>query len=40
MFRLCSGDMVENFHLHVMTIFVNASCLHLTMVTFDLIVAS
>ena len=40
MFGLCSGDMVENFHLHVMTIFANTSCLHLTMVTFDLIVAS
>ena len=29
MFGLSYSDMVENFHYHVMTIFVNASCLHL-----------
>ena len=27
MFGLRSSDMVENFHLHIMTIFLNASCM-------------
>ena len=35
MFGLSYSDMVENFHLHVITLLVNASCLHLTLVTFD-----
>ena len=35
MFGLSYSDMVENFHLHVMTLFVNASSLHLTSVTFN-----
>ena len=35
MFGLSYSDMVENFHLHVMTLFVNASSLHLTLVTFE-----
>ena len=34
MFGLSCNDMVENFHLHVITLLVNASCLHLTLVTF------
>ena len=35
MFGLTYSDIVENFHLHVMTLFVNASSLHLTLVTFE-----
>ena len=35
MFRLSYSDMVENFHLHVMTLFVNASSLQLTLVTLN-----